>query len=131
MTNKAPKPETSWKEKILIIVLIVVGVALIGFFGMRAMHTYMRIHQGGLSHNATDVEGIRGWMTLPYIAHAYNVPEDALFEALDIPQAGNEKQSIMQLAREYDLERADIRATLQAVILQYQQNAAPETDGAP
>jgi len=75
MTNN----KLSRKEKIFITLLIVAGIALIGFFGMRAMRTYMRIHQSGLSHNATNVEDIRGWMTLPYIAHAYNVPEDALF----------------------------------------------------
>ncbi len=121
----------SWKERILIIALIILGIALIGFFGARAMRSYVRLQQTGLSTGATDVEAIRGWMTIPYIAHACNVPEDALFEALGIPEAGNEKQSIMQLARKYDLKRADIRTVFQAVILRYQQNAPPEADGAP
>ncbi len=127
MTND----KLSRKEKILITILIVAGVVLIAFFGMRAIRSYMRLQQTGLSENATDVEAIRGWMTLPYIARAYNVPEEILFESLDIPKAGNEKQSIMQLARKYHSKPSDIRATLQAVILQYQQNAAPETAGAP
>ena len=127
MTND----KLSRKEKIFITILIVAGVILIGFFGMRAMRSYMRLQQTGLSTDATDVEAIRGWMTLPYIARAYNVPEEILFESLDIPKAGNEKQSIMQLARKYNSKPSDIRATLQVVILQYRRKATPETGGAP
>jgi hypothetical protein len=127
MTND----KLSRKEKILITLLIVVGLVLIAFFGMRATRSYVRLQQTGLSENAIDVEAIRGWMTLSYIARAYNVPEEMLFESLNIPQAGNEKQSIMQLARKYDSKPSDIRASLQAVILQYQQKATPKAGGAP
>ncbi|MBK9714808.1 MAG: hypothetical protein IPO81_26440 [Kouleothrix sp.] len=54
-----------------------------------------------LRQAADDVADIRGWMTLPYMARAYGVPEDALFDALAIPRAGNERLSVKQLVAKY------------------------------
>jgi hypothetical protein len=85
----------------LIIGLIVLGLLLIGFFGLRAMRSYIRLQQMGLQPGVTEVEMVRGWMTIPYIAKAYRVPEAYLFEQLDIPPEGNHRKSLAQLNREY------------------------------
>ena len=73
-------------QKILIIFLIVIGLLITVRFGMRAVRSF-----GILRHRPfppamqTDVELIRGWMTIPYIAHVYSVPDDVLWESLGIP----------------------------------------------
>jgi hypothetical protein len=40
-------------------------------------------------------------MTVPYLAKAYEVPEDYLFAQLGLPQEGNRHKSLAQLNREY------------------------------
>lgn len=49
----------------------------------------------------TDVEHIRDWMTIPFIAHMYRVPGYILFEAVKIAPEGNEKKSLLDLNKEY------------------------------
>lgn len=126
-----PRIRTSRIGLILIAALIIIGLGLVLFFGGRAYRDYRRLQQRGLSPGVTDVEAIRGWMTLPYIAHAYGVPEALLFEELDMPQAGNEKLSIKQLANKYDREPTEVREAIQEVILRLQQVATPEAEGTP
>ena len=69
-------PASSRLERILPIGLIVFGLILVGFFSFRAARSFLRIQLTGLEAGVTDVELIRGWMTVPYIATAYGVPEE-------------------------------------------------------
>lgn len=97
---KPPASAWSW-NRILLIGLIVLGLFLTLFFGVRAIRSYLRIWQTGLQPGVTDVEAIRGWMTIPYIARAYGVPEEIIFERLNIPPEGNRSRSLAQLNRLY------------------------------
>jgi hypothetical protein len=81
--------------------LILLGLLLIGFFGLRAVRSYVRLQQTGLEPGVTDVEAIRGWMTIPYIATAYNVPEAYIFSQLKLPAEGNQDKSLAELNRTY------------------------------
>ncbi|MBN1219736.1 MAG: hypothetical protein JXM69_12475 [Anaerolineae bacterium] len=110
----------SRKERILIIVLIVAGLILVLFFGFRAFRSYMRIQQTGLQPGVTDVEAIRGWMTVPYIATAYGVPEAYIFESIGIPQEGNQNKSLRQLNGEYGDDQGAVVTAVKAAIRQYQ-----------
>lgn len=65
--------------------LIILSLVLITFFGIRTIVSYIRIQQTGLQPGVTDVEAIRGWMTIPYIATAYGVPEKYIFEQIGLP----------------------------------------------
>ncbi|RME74815.1 MAG: hypothetical protein D6784_09200 [Chloroflexi bacterium] len=116
----------SRRGKYLTIGLIVLGVLLVVFFGLRAVHSFVRMRQSGLHPGTTNVELIRGWMTVPYISRAYGVPEEYLFEQLGIPPEGNRKKSLGQLNREYDLggREAVLRAVQQA-ILKFQADHPP------
>jgi hypothetical protein len=84
MTTANP-PRPLW-QTILIILLILLGLLITLRFGMRAFRAF-----GVLRHRPfpppmeTDVELIRGWMTIPYIAHVYSVPDDILWQSLGIP----------------------------------------------
>jgi hypothetical protein len=113
------------RRLLLTIVLVIVGLGLVGFFGTRAYRAYSRLQPAGLSAGTSDVEAIRGWMTLPYIARAYGVPEDALFAALDIPTAGNQQLSVRQLVAKYDRDPLATRQAIQQVLLREQRRPAP------
>ena len=117
---------------ILIIGLIVLGVILVMFFGFRAVRSYLRIQQTGLQPGVSDVELIRGWMTIPYIAAAYGVPEAYLFKQIGIPPDGNENKSLGQLNREYAPgEQAVILNAAKAAVRQYQAEHPPTPETKP
>jgi hypothetical protein len=126
-----PSSTRSRREKILTAGLIVVGIILILFFGFRAIRSYMRIQWTGLEPGVTDVEAIRGWMTVPYIAVAYGVPEEYIFEQIGIPREGNQKKSLGRLNREYAPgQQAAILKAVKEAIKQYQAEnpPSPESD---
>jgi hypothetical protein len=130
--TQQPSPPNSRKWQILIISLMVIGLLLIGFFGLRAVRSYIRIQQTGLEQGVTDVELIRGWMTIPYIAKAYQVPEDYLFEQLNLPAEGNRHKSIADLNRTYDQGQPGvILEAVKAAIRRYQAEHPQPTRGRP
>ena len=92
------------KQKILTYVFIVFGVAAILFFGTRVIQAYKKFEgrrPPPPGAPVTDVELIRGWMTIPYIAQMYGVPEPILFDGLNIPPQGNRGKSLKDLDGEF------------------------------
>jgi hypothetical protein len=120
-----PHTPSASRRLLLTIVLVIVGLGLTGFFGTRAYRAYSRLQPAGLAASTSDVEAIRGWMTLPYIARAYGVPEDALFAALDIPKVGNQQLSVRQLVAKYDRDPLATRQAIQQVLLREQRMPTP------
>ena len=94
-------------QRSLTIALIVIGVVLVALFGIRAAHAFRRIHEGRFGPGKpppareTDVELIRDWMTIPYIAKAYGVPDRMLFNELEIPDVGNRHKNLHELNLDY------------------------------
>jgi len=98
----------SKKQRALVITLIILGVLLTAFFGLRAFRAYKKFdgHRpprfGTPGKVETDVELIRSWMTVPFIADLYRVPAPALFDALRIPpNKENWEKSLKFLNNEY------------------------------
>jgi len=107
--------------------LIGVGVIIILLFGFRLAHI---IRRGALPPHlqpmaaSTDVTLIRDWMTVPYIARTYGLPDRALFEALNIPEKENRKKSLAEINEEYFPEEDGfVLARVQEAILAFQANA--------
>jgi hypothetical protein len=119
-----PSTPRRW-ERIIVIGLISVGLLLALFFGFRAFRSFMQIRQYGLKPGVTDVEAIRGWMTVPYIAKAYKVPPEYLFEKIGVPPAGNQHKSLSQLNRERNLEKMALLNAVKEAIRQYQAEHPP------
>ena len=123
------------KQKILIITLIVLGVLLVGFFGLRAFRPFkeLRGHRppppGEIE---TDVTLIRDWMTIPYIAQRYYVPGEILFEAVKIPPPGNKDKSLAQLNKEFYPDQSGyVLKTIKADILAHQPPTPPPATPKP
>lgn len=118
------------KQKILTYILITIGALAMIFFGIRAMKSFMRMRgQGPFGKpppaNQTDISLIRDWMTVPYVARTYNIPPDALFKTLKIPDRENRKKSLMVLNDEfYPDQNGIVLAHIQAAI-QAMQNQEP------
>jgi hypothetical protein len=131
MTQPAiSSPTRSRREKILTTGLIVVGIILVIFFGFRAVRSFLRIQFTSLEPGVTDVELIRGWMTVPYIATAYGVPEEYIFEQIGVPQEGNQEKALRRLNFDYfEGEPEAILKVIQEAIRQYQVEHPPPQQG--
>lgn len=129
MVTQSHTPSLS-RRLTLSIVLLILGMALAGFFGVRAYRAYNRFHPQAPAASMTDVEAIRGWMTVPYIARAYGVSEEALFSALGIPKAGNERLSVKQLVAKYGRDPLATRQAIQQALLRHLPTPTPG-GGAP
>lgn len=97
-----PAPVKS-KQRVLTIVLTILGCLLITFFGLRAFHAFKKFngHRPPPGQVETDVELIRDWMTVPFIARMYAVPEKIIFDALEILPRENRDKSLEEINREY------------------------------
>ena len=100
---------TPTNQRALTIGLITLGLVIVGFFGIRAVHAF-RDFNGHRPHHfpplgsqpaQTDVSLIRDWMTIGYVSEAYRLPPNLLYEALNIPPQGNGHKSLKQLNDAY------------------------------
>lgn len=119
------------RQRTLVILLIGLGLLIVGVFGLRTLYALreFRGHRPPPPFAAeqaqdaeTDVELIRDWMTIPFIARMYRLPPPVLFKALQIPRdKSNEEKSLQQLNEEYFPEQPNhvitlVKATIQANI---------------
>jgi hypothetical protein len=128
------------KQRALVIGLILVGLIIVGIFGLRTLRAIreFRGHRPPApfapeaQQIETDVSLIRDWMTIPFIAKIYHVPPPVLFEALDIPQQRNREKSLEQLNDEYYPEAEGIvLEKVKAAILANQPPLTPTVPAAP
>lgn len=97
------------KQRTLILVLVAAGAIIVGLFGLRTFRVWRELREHrpppGFPEVSdqieTDVELIRDWMTIPFIARLYGVPPTVLYKALDISPPGNQDKSLTQLNEEY------------------------------
>ena len=123
------RPRCSPGERKICIALIIIGLILIGVFGFRAVRSYIRLERMGLQPGVTDVEAIRGWMTIPYIAKAYGVPQEYIFQRLNIPPEENQDQSLFHLQQSYNFgEKGAIVEAVKSAVQQYQQEPPSSTE---
>jgi hypothetical protein len=95
--------DNSKQRASIIVVMIILGCLFIAFFGLRAFHAFKKFngYPPPADKIETDVERIRDWMTVPFIARMYDVPEEVIFDALGIPPQGNRKKSLEELDDEF------------------------------
>lgn len=132
-------------QRILVLGLVTAGILLAVFFGMRAAFAFREVRRHGppplspfeAKNNQpaeTDVELIREWMTIPYIARMYRVPPEILFEALSLPRSkAIGEKSLKQLNAEYFPQAEGfVMTTVKAAILEFQaQTLSAPTPPAP
>jgi hypothetical protein len=121
------------KQRALAIGLIISGILFTFFFGMRAFHAFKKIdgHRPPPPGKVeTDVELIREWMTVSFIAKMYRVPEKDIFDALNIPPQGKHEKSLKDLNKDYYPDKdGHVMDTVKATILAHQ--PPPTPDSAP
>lgn len=139
----APRPATPspkrrlafWRNpRFWAILLLLAGLVIMVRYGQRTLRSYREFtyaREQGLLDGSASVEAIRPWMTVRYIAVAYAVPEEYIYDQLGIPftdRPGPRGNSIFDLARKLvpdkDPREGDdqVMARLQTIILAYREN---------
>lgn len=121
------------KQRLITIGLILIGLLVALFFGMKTVLAFKHLRGHGPfngkppSANQTDVELIRDWMTIPYIADTYGTPPDVLYFSLGIPhEKRNGRKSLKQLNDEYFPNQPDVvLLQIKTVIRAFQTQTLP------
>lgn len=117
-------------QRALILGLIIAGVVIAGFFGLRAVFAFREFRRHGPpplevvfteDGMETDVELIRDWMTVPYISKTYHVHPRILFDAMGISPRGNDEKSLAQLNEEFLPDKPGIVIELVKAVIQANQ----------
>lgn len=95
--------------------VLAIGLALVATFGLRAWNGWQFTQR--VARGEVQVETLRGWMTLPYIARVHGVPEAELRAALGLPTSGHESRSLLQWFRAADIEPKAGRRVIEELIV--------------
>lgn len=121
------------QKRIVTTALILIGIIITVFFGLRAFRAFKHMEGHGPfggkppAANQTDVSEIRDWMTVPYVAHMYDIPPKAIFKNLEIHEDNkDEKMSLAQLNEKYyPGQDGVVLAQVQALIQAFQTQGPP------
>jgi hypothetical protein len=108
------------KEKLVLRAIVIVGLVLALFFGFRTVKSAIRVARTGLEPGTVKTESLRGWMTIPYIAKAFEVPEEYLFAKLGLSGEGYRGRSLSSINRELAPDRKGFAVeTIKAALSEY------------
>lgn len=97
------------------VLALVAGLALVSVFGLRTWNQWQFAQR--VARGEIQVETLRGWMTLPYIARLHGVPEADLRAALALPAQGDEDRSLRKWFEAAGIEPMAGRRAIEALIL--------------
>ncbi|WP_201364475.1 hypothetical protein [Dictyobacter formicarum] len=81
------------------------------------------VHQHQIMAHEGDVHLIRQWMTIPYVAHVYRVPDSILYSALKLKNDTVTRHSTLQTIALQRKQSPDVIIhTLQVTILKYRKS---------
>jgi hypothetical protein len=93
-----------------LILALALVLALVGtfFFGYRAGRHARRLHWRN--------EPIRGWMSVPFIAHTHHVRAEILYQAIGVPPREHDRRPVRAIAREEHRPVADVIRDLENAV---------------
>jgi hypothetical protein len=101
------------RRAILLAVTFVVAIALTFVFGYRAGHHARMIRW--------ETEPVRGWMSVPFIAHTHHVPAEILYQAIGVEPQPKDRRPLRRLARE---QKRSVDQLIKDLTAALQQNGA-------
>ena len=110
-----PGPRRYRVQRWIGILAIAAGIAILVGFGVRAWHEYQFVQR--IATGQVQVETLRGWMTLSYLARTHGVPESRLREALGVPATGGDDRSLREWFEVAGIDPAEGRQRVEAVIV--------------
>jgi len=95
-------------KKCMAIALLIIGGLFISIYSWRSYRAYQQwqyIQHEGIDKGYANVGAIRPWMTMRYVGVAYAVPQEYIFQHLNIPSNHkNSNKTIKVLAQNYPFQ---------------------------
>ncbi|TWT78784.1 hypothetical protein CA13_01810 [Planctomycetes bacterium CA13] len=120
------------RRRVLTICLLAIGIGLILYYGNRTRKSYHQFRytkQQGLDTGDANVDAIRPWMTIHFVAAAYAVPQEYLFAELGVELEDRRRNiDIRHLNEELELGQSSLGRypavidQLRKTILAYREN---------
>ena len=99
----------------MLVVLIMLSTAAAAILGLRTYRTYTLL-VAAFAIGQPEVSSVRPWMTLRYVAAAYNATEAALRERLGVPPEASPDTTLKALAGRAGISRPDYLLRVQRAI---------------
>jgi hypothetical protein len=116
-----PEKKPSEKKRLIFYLLLFVSLICLLVALYMGVNLYKRVsHRPPPIPRQTDVTLIQEWMTIPFIARSYRVPEPELFDHLGVDSASNRRTSLMSLAAKQGISTQSLISQIQEYITQYQ-----------
>lgn len=107
-----------------VLLLLASGVTI--FAAVATIQAFQGLQQQSALVNSGDVGTVRDWMTIPYIARTYHVPEDYLYQWLHITGVQKPRHVTLRLlAARYHWTVSDLIHSVQAAIRAYRAHYPP------
>lgn len=101
------------------ILYLVIGLFFLVGTGIYARYFYRQTPHHAPSRTLRDVNVIKDWMTIHYVARVYVVPEQMLLDAVHVTQQQAKSKSIATIAKSQKVPTAQILNTIQTTIVEY------------
>ncbi len=96
------------RQTLVLIVAFCMAIAATFYFGFRAGRTARHVHWKN--------EQIRGWMSVPFIAHTRHVHEEILFRAIGVMPDRRDRRPIRDIAKAEHKPTRELIDELEAAI---------------
>ncbi len=116
---------------VIVGVLLLLALSITIIAALATIQAFQGLQQQNALVNSGDVRTVSDWMTIPYIAHTYHVPEDYLYQWLHITGTQFSHVTLRLLAARYHRPISDLVHSVQAAIRAYRTHhpAAKKTPG--
>ncbi len=105
---------------ILTFILLLLALFCVAFSAKSTMQTVQKFRQQNAMANSGDVRTVDQWMTIPYIAHTYRVPETYLYSQLHLSNSRTLRHTTLEvLATRYKQPTSHLISEVQQAILAY------------
>jgi hypothetical protein len=117
------KNKVSEKKRLLLYFLLFISLISILFACYLGVRILQRVgHRPPPIPRQTDVSLIQEWMTVPFIARSYKIPEAILYEKLEIDPLNNRKSNLSSIATKTGKSTPQIINQIKNVISEFQKN---------
>lgn len=100
--------------------LLCLALAGLLFSATRTIQAYQQLQQSHQRILSGDVSSIDAWMTFPYIAHVYQIPENCLYQSLHLPGSWTVRHSTLRVIADHYARSVDsVIRDIRQIILRY------------
>jgi hypothetical protein len=120
-TLDMPEKKISEKKRLIFYLLLFISLVSLLLAVYLGLSLYQQVgHRPPPIPRQTDVNLIQDWMTIPFIARSYRIPEQGLYRHLGIDSASNRRTSLMSLASKQGISTQSLISQIQEYITKLQ-----------